>query len=133
MKAMLVILLFALPLSSAAAQETSSASEPELARAIVRRMQSDLRNLLSVQEVHYSRAYTYAGPAEDVDSLTALAYVASRGVDIRVLQADERGWSGVATSPDLPGRGCGVFVGSATPPMTAGGKRVETPGVVTCD
>lgn len=122
--------------ATASSPSASAASAPSsgMADAYMRRMHSDLRNLLTAQEIHYSRvAPRYAGPAEDVNSLEDLRYVTSQDVSIRIVEATERGWSGVASSPELPGRGCAIFVGNAAPPATPGGILLTTPGVVTCD
>ena len=103
------------------------------AQAYLRRMQSDLRNLMTAQEIHYSQQHRYAGPAEDVNAVAALRFHASEEVQVRILEASERGWSGVATTDGLPGRGCAVFVGGVARPRTAGGQEVGEEGVVVCD
>jgi hypothetical protein len=131
MKTRFLVALALFTASGASAQQAPVSAEVE--QAYIRRMHSDLRNLLSAQEIHYSEHSTYAGPSADVNQVAALRFLASRGVELRVLQADERGWAGVASSRDVPGLGCAVFVGSATPPATPAGTSLEVPGVVTCD
>ena len=96
-------------------------------------MQSDLRNLLSAQEVHYSQHYRYAGPAADVNEVAALQFHSSQEVTVRIIEAGERGWAGVSSSDALPGRGCAVFIGAAAPLKTPGGADVLEEGRVLCD
>ena len=131
-------LLLAAPVSG---QEVApAAAGPELAtdpdpmvQAYLRRMQSDLRNLLSAQEIHYSEHYRYAGPAEDVNAVEALRFRTSQGVALEIVDASERGWSGVASMEALPGRGCALVVGSAAAVRTPGGPEVTEAGRVICD
>jgi type IV pilus assembly protein PilA len=84
---------------------------------------SDLRNLLSMQELHHSESDTYA------TELSALAFQTSRGVSIVITEAAGDGWAAVATHDGFPSAECGMFVGSADPANAAPATR---PGVVTC-
>lgn len=94
-------------------------------RAFYKAMQSDLRNLVTQQEVYYSlpeSEYTYAADVTD----PLLEFHASSGVTVEVGAADNVGWSATATHEGLdPGDAphCAVFVGEAaavTPAVDAG-------------
>ena len=92
-------------------------------RAFVSSMQSDLRNLATAQEFYYSENnnFTYT------NSLAALGFQESEGVDITFGEADNLGWSAVATHVASPIE-CAVFYGEAGPVGVA-----TDVGVVTCD
>ncbi len=94
-------------------------------RAYISSMKSDLRNLQSAQEMHYSdpaNSYTYAGDSSELEDF---AY--SSGVSQVSFSGDNEGWSASVEHEGIPGETCSVFVGEAAdlPPAT-------TPGVVTC-
>ena len=97
------------------------------------RMRSDLRNLMSAQEVHYAEQLRYAGPTADANQVAALHYRAAGDVIVRVDEASDRGWSAVASSAALPGRGCAIFIGEVEPPTTPGGRIVTEEGLPQCD
>lgn len=98
-------------------------------RAFYKAMQSDLRNLVTQQELYYSRPggdYTYA--ADGTDPL--LDFQPSRGVTADVAAADNVGWSATATHEGLDPADaphCAVFVGEAAPVAPA-----NAAGVIRC-
>jgi prepilin-type N-terminal cleavage/methylation domain-containing protein len=97
-------------------------------KAYFKAMQSDLRNLMSQQEVYYSNpanAYTYAAAHGSLGDFNP-----SQGVSIGVVGAGRTGWGATASHQALTAATqlCGVFQGtvSALPgPAT-------TPGVIAC-
>lgn len=135
LRSLLTCLLLAAcnPSPAPSAPEPASSSGNEMERAYMIRMQSDLRNLVTAQEIHYSQHYRYAGPAEDVGAVSALRFTPSQAIAIRVTAADDRGWAAIASSPQLPGRGCSIFVGNAAAVATPGGATPAAEGTVTCD
>jgi prepilin-type N-terminal cleavage/methylation domain-containing protein len=84
---------------------------------------SDLRNLLSAQELHHSREGEYS------EALEVLGFRPSEGVLLEVTFASATGWAAVATHTGFPSGECGIFVGSAG--LAAGGGATQ-PGSVTC-
>lgn len=84
-------------------------------RAFFKAMQSDLRNLVTQQELYFSlpeNDYTYATDAAD----PVLEFHASSGVTIDIGAADNVGWSATATHEGLNAADaphCAVFVGEA--------------------
>lgn len=116
-----------------AADADAAAGESARAPEYFARMRAELRNLLSAQEVHFSQHIRYAGPTDDVNTLTALGYTTDDAVRVRILEASDRGWSGVALSDAVPGRGCAVYLGAVAVPTTPGGRRATGEGTVTCD
>ena len=89
-------------------------------RAYVASMRSDLRILVTVQEAYFSDNVTYASV------LTNLAYSQSAGNTITVVSASGTGWSATSKN-NATTKTCGIFVGSATPPITG-----QTEGAPTC-
>lgn len=94
-------------------------------RAFFKAMQSDLRNLVTQQELYYSLPgsdYTYA--ADIAEPL--LDFQPSSGVTVDIGAADNVGWSATATHDGLEPADaphCAVFVGEATevsPAVAAG-------------
>lgn len=94
-------------------------------RAFFKAMQSDLRNLVTQQELYYSlpgNDYTYA--TDEADPL--LEFQPSSGVTVDIGAADNVGWSATATHDGLDPADaphCAVFVGEATavaPAVAAG-------------
>ncbi len=89
-------------------------------------MKSDLKNLMSAEEIYYSsHNYNYAptlGTAE-------LDFAPSAGVTIAISGAANTGWQAYATHAALNAttQACAVFYGSAAVLAPAG-----TPGVVSC-
>ena len=78
----------------------------------------DLRNLGGAQERFHQGEGHYA------QSLGALGYQGSDGVEMDVIpQSSDQGWAAVATHEALdPGRGCGMYLGSADPPPLPNGE-----------
>ena len=96
-------------------------------KAYFKAMQSDLRNLMSQQEVYYSNpanSYTYASA---VGSLTDFA--PSNGVTVAIVAPGQTGWGATASHAALTAAQiCGIFQGTVS---TLPGPAV-TPGVVAC-
>jgi len=104
-------------------------SRPGPDAGLVRAMQSDLRNVVTAQESYFADHATYADTlAELLDTTSSWGYSGpSAGVVIRITGASATGWS--ATSRyDMPAeqqvnglegttKTCGIFVGTATPPI----------------
>lgn len=94
-------------------------------RAILKSMESDLRNLAAQQELYYPVPMRYAGTLTDVGD-----FQASPGVVITINAADALGWAAQATHPSYAGHTCGIFVGDA---LAADGAPATSPGVIACD
>ena len=105
-------------------------------RAFVSSMQSDLRNLQTIQEQYYADPnttpiYTYGGDAELMPAANPL-FSPSDAVTVTISNAGANGWAAVATHAGAPGTTCAVYVGTVTPvaPATtanASGEIVCTP------
>jgi type IV pilus assembly protein PilA len=96
-------------------------------KAYFKAMQSDLRNIMSQQEVYYSNPasnYTYA---TSTASLTD--FVPSQGVTVAITTGGTAGWGATAAHAALAtNQTCGVFAGTVTTvPAPA-----QTPGVIRC-
>jgi type IV pilus assembly protein PilA len=95
-------------------------------KAYFKAMQSDLRNLMSQQEVYYSNPnnnYTYASSAGALTDFNP-----SQGVTVAVTTASQVGWGATAGHAALAtDQTCAVFQGSAPIPAPA-----QTPGVIRC-
>jgi hypothetical protein len=76
-------------------------------------MLSDLRNLVTAQEMYYADHLTYA---ESLDML-GTTYRTSSGVTVTVLTGTATGWSATAVHERVPQARCGVFIGDAGPPL----------------
>ncbi len=82
-------------------------------KAYVASMKSDLRNLVTAQEAYFADHVTYAGV------LSNLNYSVSAGNTVNVTSATGTGWSATATNIAVTTpASCGIFVGSATAPIT---------------
>ncbi len=93
-------------------------------------MQSDLKNLMSAEEIYYStHGYVYAGAAGDaVPGVSGLQFATSEGVAVTLQEVDLTGWSALATHSSLhPSQYCAVMYGDAAAVDPA-----ETAGIVTC-
>ena len=95
-------------------------------------MKADLNNLRSAQEMYYQTqgGFTYS------DDLAVLEFTPSRGVQIPTLQADNMGWSAVATHDALTALGCAIAYGEvAALPSTPGGHTIaaDEVGAPVCD
>jgi hypothetical protein len=92
-------------------------------------MTSDLRHLVSANEVYRAKNKHYAAGVGDLTG-----YQASSGVTVTFITVAVIGWSGKATAAGLPGKSCVVSVGTvATPPKTDGTGRTGPDAVVVCD
>jgi len=96
-------------------------------KAYFKAMQSDLRNLMSQQEIYYSvpaNSYTYAVA---VASLTDFA--PSTGVTVGLVGATQSGWGATSAHAALAStQSCAVFQGTvASPPAPA-----LTSGIIAC-
>ncbi len=93
-------------------------------RALLKSMESDLRNLAAQQELYYPVPMSYAANLADID------FQPSPGVNITINSADSRGWAAQATHPSYAGHTCGIFVGDAP---AADGAPATAAGVIACD
>ena len=89
-------------------------------KAYITSMKSDLRNLVTAQEAYFTDNVTYASV------LTNLSYSQSAGNTITVVSASGAGWSATSKN-NATAKTCGIFVGSATPPITG-----QTEGAPVC-
>jgi type IV pilus assembly protein PilA len=100
-------------------------------KAFFKAMQSDLRNLMSQQELYFSvptNNYSYAPAITNLPD-----FVPSAGVTVAVNGGAATGWNASASHAGLLGtQTCGVFVGD---PATwlSGGAPALTPGIVACN
>jgi type IV pilus assembly protein PilA len=78
-------------------------------KAQVSAIKSDLRNLMSAQESYYYDYQTYA------TNMSLLSMRPSNGVDLKIFDADNKGWAATATHPQAFPLTCGVFVAGAPP------------------
>ena len=88
-------------------------------RAQVATMQSDLKNLSTVQEDYYVLHNRYA------DALSDVTFRPSANITVDILEGAEQGWSAKAT---IGSSSCAVFYGQAAPVSPA-----TREGVVACD
>src|SRR5690606_3144222 len=93
-------------------------------RALLKSMESDLRNLAAQQELYYPVSMSYAANLTDLDD-----FAPSPGVSITIVSADSRGWAAQATHPSYAGHTCGIFVGDAP---AADGAPATAQGVIAC-
>ena len=89
-------------------------------KAYIAGMKSDLRNLVTAQEAYFADNVTYAS------TTTNLNYSMSAGNTVTVTAATGTGWS-ATSSNNATTKTCGIFVGSATPPITG-----QSEGAPTC-
>ena len=109
-----ILILVVFSPTSLLAQEPES-PEPATVEATLK---SDLRNLVTSQEVFFADHGTYAM------SLSELAgtgiYSPSEGVTVVVILSSIRGWNAVAVDDRVPGLVCAMWVGApgaVTPPL----------------
>ena len=90
-------------------------------KAIVTAMRSDLRNLASVQESHWSAGNTYYSGV--IPNLAAFQYQPSPGVTVTVVTGTPAGWSAQASAPGRTAQTCVIYYGDAPPipPATVDG------------
>ena len=89
-------------------------------KAYISAMKSDLKNLMSQQEIYYSDKYTYAGTTD------ALEFQASEGVKVEIKTGNETGYSATASHAGTD-KICAVYYGAAEAVAPA-----TVAGVVTC-
>ena len=79
-------------------------------KAFLVSMKSDLRNIVTAQETYFADNTTYT------TSTTALNLLISPGVAVSIGTATAGGWSATA-SHNATTRTCGIYVGTASPPV----------------
>jgi type IV pilus assembly protein PilA len=89
-------------------------------KAYVAGMKSDLRNMVVAQEAYFADNVTYASTTSN------LYFTQSAGNTITVAAATGTGWS-ATSSNNATAKTCGIYVGSATAPITG-----ENEGAPTC-
>jgi type IV pilus assembly protein PilA len=80
-------------------------------KAYIAGMKSDLRNMVTAQEAYFADNVTYA------TTTTNLNFSVSAGNTVTVVAASGTGWSATSKN-NATAKTCGIFVGSATPPIT---------------
>jgi prepilin-type N-terminal cleavage/methylation domain-containing protein len=80
-------------------------------KAYIAGMKADLRNLVTAQEAYFADNVTYASV------LTNLNYNVSAGNTVSISSATGTGWA-ATSSNNATTKTCGIFVGSATAPIT---------------
>ncbi|HXY69045.1 MAG TPA: prepilin-type N-terminal cleavage/methylation domain-containing protein, partial [Gemmatimonadales bacterium] len=80
-------------------------------KAYIAGMKADLRNLVTAQEAYFADNVTYASV------LTNLNYNVSSGNTVSISSATGTGWAATSKN-NATTKTCGIFVGSATPPVT---------------
>jgi len=80
-------------------------------KAYIAGMKADLRNLVTAQEAYFADNVTYASV------LTNLNYNVSAGNTVAISSATGTGWA-ATSSNNATTKTCGIFVGSATAPIT---------------
>lgn len=80
--------------------------------AYVAGMRSDLRNLITAQEMYFADQVTYA------HSVSRLNYSVSAGNTITIGTATGTGWNATASNNGTT-KTCGIFVGAASAPIPA--------------
>lgn len=119
-----------LPTLSLGAQASPAPAAADPDRAIIARLQSDLRNLVTAQEMHFSQKEAYAL------SVTALAglYRASSGVTVELVNAGTNSYGAAARFAGRPGN-CVIYVGLSADasPRTELEKKRFAEGEPACD
>jgi hypothetical protein len=82
-------------------------------QAAVAEVKSDLRNLVTAQEVFFGDSTRYTG------NLRRLQFTPSPGVRIVSLSVTGAAYTATATHTSLPGYVCAIFVGDVQPPVGA--------------
>ena len=90
-------------------------------KAKISGMKTDLRNLVSAQEAHFSDYNTYATSATSAArSLTNVSVTPTAGNTIAIVDPSSGGWSATITRTDLAENvSCYVYVGNSTPAVAA--------------
>jgi type IV pilus assembly protein PilA len=91
-------------------------------KAYAASLRNDLKNVVSLQESYFYFNNAYA------NSVGALNFNGSSGVQIAVMEGDGNGWSAVATHPAAWPLTCAVFYGSAAPAAPA-----ISEGIINCE
>jgi len=86
-------------------------------------LKSDLRNLTVAQE-----SFFYENQAYTTDP-TALNFRSSQNVALTFVSANGSGWSATATHAVASPTTCGVYYGSASPPLSA----TSSEGLIACE
>ncbi len=82
-------------------------------KAYVASMKADLRNLVTAQESYFADNVTYATATANLN------YTTSAGNTVSIVAASGTGWSATVTNNAVSTpASCGIFVGSATAPIT---------------
>jgi prepilin-type N-terminal cleavage/methylation domain-containing protein len=89
-------------------------------KAYIASMKADLRNLVTAEESYFADNVTYTS------TIANLAYSQSAGNTVTIGAATGTGWSATAKN-NATTKTCGIFVGSATPPITG-----QTEGAPVC-
>ena len=99
-------------------------------KAKVTGIKSDLRNLVGLQEAHYSVFARYASAIGATPSTATVMFFQTNGVTISITATDpSAGWSATATRTDLSiPTTCGLYLGNAAPPNPA----ITAEGEVVC-
>jgi len=84
---------------------------------------SDLRNLATVQEIHWRLERGYS------DDVGILRSEVSTAVELEITEATNNGWAARASHRSFPARSCGVFYGDADP---ANATPADVVGVIRC-
>ena len=110
------------------AQAVPAATDPE--RAAVERLRSDLRDLVTSQEMHYSQTAAYALSRAALGEL----YRASTGVTVEIVNPGVNGYAAVARLGGRTGS-CVIFVGldETVSPRTDVEKKRFSEGEPACD
>ena len=80
-------------------------------KAYIAGMKADLRNLVTAQEAYFADNVTYASV------LSNLNYNVSAGNTVSISSATGTGWAATSKN-NATTKTCGIFVGSATAPIT---------------
>ncbi|MBI4513437.1 MAG: prepilin-type N-terminal cleavage/methylation domain-containing protein [Gemmatimonadetes bacterium] len=91
-------------------------------KAYVSSMKSDLRNLMTSEEIYYSDNNNFTYTSNE----TTLGFVESSGVSVAISNVSSTGWSAVATHSGTA-KTCGVYWGGSPAQAPA-----TQPGVVAC-
>ena len=78
-------------------------------KAYIAAMKSDLRNLVTAEELYFADNVTYT------TTLDATAYRATSGVTVTIGAASVTGWNATASHQALPGTACAIFAGAGPP------------------
>jgi hypothetical protein len=91
-------------------------------------VKSDLRRLVSAEEVYHAKNKSYAS---DVSALPG--FKPSAGVTVSIATATATGWAASGTSGTASGKSCVLFVGTVTAPKTQAQGLTGPEAVPVCD